>query len=675
MPLTYSHVLTISPLGSYFDHSSQWLTSGEGNAQLVTLRNGLEAASIILFIINTPDIDRRVVSENAIQGVITLMRLHLSRHLVPALNQTSHFSFDGMNKKDLKSSSPPSKRRRVSDANAADGSIVLNSKDVKKVFKYIVSSIELQMTLMERIEGLMLTVSLDDQQVLMLTSGVLPVFEIDCTVSSSYHSKEAFQVRQLQITSISVLTAAFRKYPMHRDIILEDLFPVMLNLPSGKRSLRTYPVRYSSSPSTTLQAMNTKVIGSLLSNGSEPHYMQMITALILSLVHSSVLRPSYGGEQSDITLGTEENGCPATSEKLQSGLRSSILVADTFVRLLLKRCTKSKGDSASEYRPVLINMVEDLLLVLIIPEYPAAELLLAALQRRLNQDISAASPIFKSGMNQQQPEVTYLNCALDVMGKICSVQARLLSLAEDKSLRMITEIPMSNTSSSELEMDCHCKKQHNDVLRIQCDQCNSIFHGSCVGLPDEESIPEQWFCDRCILGRVIVREQPNESEGVTLLFDKIYAMRYVFQSTTGHQIRLINDHMDNMRDPINFHLARWIDEIDQKQIAQTGFQSKRLAISKLFEYWDDCARLKSEPMSDEGSIRVIVSLLTQTSQFFLSFRKQVEFLVKHLSDENPQVLRKLSLKVIEKVSLLVVIQLRCLSKMIDSQPFGFFDYC
>jgi cohesin loading factor subunit SCC2 len=612
------------------------------------LQNGLEAATIILFIINTPDIDRRIVGDDAIRGVITLMRLHLSRHLIPALNQTGNFTSEAWKKKDSSGSPPTSKRRRVSEN--SEGAF-LNTKDVKKVYKCITATIGLQLTLMERIEGLMLMLPLDDQQVLMLTSGVLPVFEVDSTLSSSSNAKEAFQARQLQTTSISVLTAAFRKYPMHRDIVLEDLFPIMLSLPTGKRSLRTFPVRYSSSPSTTLKAMNTEIVGSLLSNGTEPHHIQMMTALILSLVHSCVHRPSYVVEESN--AGGEGNTSPATSAKLQSGLRSSIVVADTFVRCLLKRCTKGKGDSVSEYRPVLINIVEDLLLVLTIPEYPAAELLLAALQRRLNQDLSAASPIFKTSNNQQQQqlEVTYLNCALDVMGKICSVQARLLSVAEDKSLRMITEVPMSNTSSSEHVIDCHCKKQNTDVLRVQCEQCNSIFHGKCVGLPDEESIPEQWFCDRCVLGRIIVREQHRTdiAEEGTLLFDRIYAMRYAFQSATTHQMCLIDDNID---DPIKFHLARWIDEIDQKKISQTGLQLKRLATSKILEYWDSCAGLKPELLSDEGSVRVIVSLLTQTSQFFLSFRKQVEFLVKHLSDENPQVLRKLSLKVIEKVSML-----------------------
>jgi cohesin loading factor subunit SCC2 len=636
----------------------------------VTLQNGLEAASIILFIINTPDIDRRVVSDDAIRGVITLMRLHLSRHLIPALNQTGNFSSEALKKKDSPGSPPASKRRRVSDSSEA---AFLHTKDIKKIYKHITSTLGLQLILMERIEGLMRMLPLDDQQILMLTSGVLPTLNIDCTLLTSSNAKESFQARQLQTTSISVLTAAFRTYPMHRDIVLEDLFPIMLSLPSGKRSLRTFPVRYSSSPSSTLEAMNTEIVGSLLSNGTEPHHIQMITALILSLVQSCVLRPSCVVEERK--TGDEGNDRPVQAEKLQSGLRSSIVVADTFVRFLLKRCTKGKGDSASEYRPVLINIVEDLLLVLTIPEYPAAELLLTAFQRRLNQDLSAASPIFKTGNKQQQPpDVTYLNCALDVMGKICAVQARLLALAEEKSLEIITEVPMSNTSNSEQEIDCHCKKEHTDVLRIQCEQCNSIFHGKCVGLPDKESVPDQWFCDRCVLGRIIVREQhrTNGADGGAPWIDPIYAMRYALLSVTTHQMHLIDDDMD---DPIKFHLARWIDEVDRKNSSQSGLQQKQLATSKLLEYWDSCRALKPEMLSDDGNIRVIVNLLTQTSQFFLSFRKQVEFLVKHLSDDNPQVLRKLSLKVIERVRVRFVQSTLMNGRRNRSNIFYLFCFC
>jgi cohesin loading factor subunit SCC2 len=627
----------------------QWATNGEGQNLVSILRNGLEAAAIVLFIVNTPNIDRRVLSEDAIKGVITLMRLNLSRHLLPALNQAGHYLSDASNKKDPQES-PASKRRRV--CTISDGTFV-NGKDLKNIYKRIVATVDLQLMLMERIEGVVRLISLDDQQVLMVTSGVLPTFEIDINAASMSYSHDVFQVQQLQTTSISILTAAFRKYPMHREIILEDLFPVMLNRPSSKRSLRTFPIRYSSSPSTILQVKNTDIVGSLLSNGIAPHNIQMITALVLSLVHSCVLRPHFTGKgSSNVDDGIET----ATEESLQSGLRSCIVVADTFVRFLLKKCTKSKGDSMSDYRPVLINIIEDLLMVLIVPEYPAAEILLVAFQRRLNQDITLSSPLFCSSTNQQtqsSPDITYLNCAVDVLGKICSVQARLLAYTEANPIRLVPDAQTSHTYNSEQDMDCYCKSQHTDVLRIQCDQCNSLFHGPCVGVPDNESTPDEWYCDSCTLGRIVKREQQrlNVPDVDVAIFDQAYAMRYMFQSMLSQQMRSIDD---KMVDPVKIHLARWIDEIESKRNSISDTSNKelypaRLLLSKLFEYWDTNYGPNGESLSDEGIIRVTICLMTKTSPFILTFRKQVELHLKHMSDDNPQILRKLSLKVIEKV--------------------------
>jgi cohesin loading factor subunit SCC2 len=575
------------------------------------------------------------------------MRLHLSRHLLPALNQSGHFVSERSVQKDDRPTSPALKRRRLSDS--VDGSF-LSAKDLKKVHKHVIATVDLQLLLMERMEGVIISLPMDDQQVLMLTSGVLPAFQVDIQSTLS-NTKESFQAQQLHTTSISILTAVFRKYPMHRDIIIEDLFPIMLNLPTSKRSLRTFPVQYTSSPSTTLQAMNVEVMESLLHNGATPHFIQSITALVLSLVHSCVLKPTYGGAKRPSV--NYDNKLEATSENVQSGLRSSIMVADTFVRLLLKRCTKSKGDTVSEYRPVLTNMVEDLLLVLIIPEYPAAELLLAALQRRFNHDLTAASPIFSSSTKKHPvspPEATYLNCIMDVMGKICSVQARLLAVAEEKPIGMVTEASLSNARKSEEGVDCLCKSKHADVLQVQCERCNSIFHGVCVGLPDAESIPEEWVCDRCVLGRIITREQEkiNEPAHDGTILNRVFAMRYAFQSATSHQMRVVDSKVD---DPIKFHLARWIDEINLTHVTVVpgSCQPKQYVMAKLLDYWDSDTGVTAESLSDEGIVRVIVNMMTQTSQFFLSFRKQIEFLVKHMSDDNPQMLRKLSLKIIEKV--------------------------
>jgi PHD-finger len=276
---------------------------------------------------------------------------------------------------------------------------------------------------------------------------------------------------------------------------------------------------------------------------------------------------------------SEEGEEQQTVGKLQSGLRSSQSVADSFVTQLLKRCSRSKTGGASEYRPILANMVEDLLLVLMIPEYPAAELLLSAFQRRLNQDLTMASPIFGMKNQQPQPEATYLNAAFDAMGKICAVQARILAAARDKPMHMTTDVPMSNTSR-EQDVECHCKNKRTDVLLIQCDHCNTLFHGSCVGIPDKDNLPDEWFCDSCCLGKIVGREQRKVSDNEAAYIDQYYAMHHSFQAVTAHRLGV------DMEDAVHIHLSRWIDELQRKGLADDNTGHPRKIVAQLLEYWD-----------------------------------------------------------------------------------------
>lgn len=621
----------------------QWFTSGEGKDKVAALRGGLEAAAIILFIVNSPGIDRRAVSEDAIEASITLMRHHLSKHLVPALNQTGHFTVAQAKttKQDI-SESPNKKRRRSVGVGSPASSVA--AKDLKKVHKHITGTINLQLVLMDRLENLLQSLPLDDQQVLLLTNGTLPAFEIDCSATQA-GGKDVPPTRQLQTASIAVLTVAFRKYHMHRGIILEDLFPIMLHLPTGKRSLRAFPVRYSSSPSSSLEALNAKLVGPLLSNGMQPHFIQMMTSLVLSLVQACVVRPT-----NVLTNSSNEGEEQQTVGKLQSGLRSCQGVADSFVTELLKRCNRSKAGGAGEYRPILANLVEDLLLVMVIPEYPAAELILMALQRRLNQDLTIASPIFRKKNQQLQPEATYLNAAFDVMGKICAVQARILAAARDKPIHMTTAVPMSNKSSGEVYVECFCKDKHDDVLLIQCDHCNVLFHGPCVGISEKEYLPDEWSCDPCCLRKIVGREQRKVSHNEAAYVDQYYAMHHSFQAATAHRLGL------NVEDAVHFHLARWIDELERKRLVDDSVSSghPRKIVAQLMEYWD-VPGPAAETLSDEGGIRVILALMAKTSPLFITFRKQIEFILKIMSDESAHSQRKLSMKVLEKVRSLLLL--------------------
>ena len=64
----------------------------EGQPLAQKLSMGLEAAAVLLFIMNSPGVDRTVISEDAIEASVVLFRHHLSKNLLPSLNQVGHIT-------------------------------------------------------------------------------------------------------------------------------------------------------------------------------------------------------------------------------------------------------------------------------------------------------------------------------------------------------------------------------------------------------------------------------------------------------------------------------------------------------------------------------------------------------------------------------------------------------
>jgi len=259
-----------------------------------------------------------------------------------------------------------------------------------------------------------------------------------------------------------------------------------------------------------------------------------------------------------------------------------------------------------------------------------------------------ASPVF-SKASQTISEATYLNSAFDAMGKICAVQARILATSRAKPIQMITDddVPMSNhtSTSAEEEVKCHCQESLEDVLVLACDHCNTFFHGQCVGFPDAESIPEQWSCDACCLGKIAVREQRKLSNDEAAFIDQNYALHHSFQAVTAHKLGV-----ENLDDAVHFHLARWVDELERRGLMDVGLKNgahPRKIIARLLEHWD-VPGPAAEPLTDEGGVRVVLAVLANTSPLFRAFRKQIGFLLRLMADESTHSLRKLSLKVVEK---------------------------
>lgn len=562
--------------------------------------------------------DPRALNGDSIEASITLARLHLNKNLIPALNRTGHLTpING-------STTPsPTKKRRLSTGE--DDYVLPPINDLSNVYRHLLSTFNAEEVLLERLEQLVHTIPLDDQQILMLTSGLLPALEINCSVNSSCKGSEG---QRLQLCMISIVTAAFRRYPTHRDTILEDVYPILLRLPTGKRSLRSYPLRYTSfSSATALLELNKAVVGGIILKKQTPSHIQMFTALILSMVQACVERPTYL---------TAEESAESQASGFISGLTGAKKIIECFVDDLVKRCGRTK-DGGMEFRPVLTNMTEDLLIVLLIPEFPVAASFLDSLARRLLVDLNSASSFTPS--KTPSPESTFLTVASDCLGKIFAVEARILAL---QSARPIGVKQPSSTVEKEVSISCYCNcKEQRDVLIIGCQSCRDYFHGCCVGISD---IPDEWTCDSCRLGNIVRRERRKQQEcGMEEYIDEPYAVSHSFQSILSHRLGIMN-----IDDAKKCWLSHWVGDLHQKWSSSSQMATPRRLVLELLEFWESPGP-SGEDATEEGSVRLILYMAAKSSILTNWFRPQLQFILKLMSDTGSQTLRKLSLKTIEKV--------------------------
>lgn len=668
MFMSCRNILTIRGLTVCISMLRQWLST-DGTRLANIQRRGLEAASVLLTIVTTPGIDPRAIQEEVIEASIQLMRSNLMRNILPTLNETA-FTTDSV----TSSAESPSKHRRASLPTFQDGPTSPRKRrrsvaqadapgilvNVKKVHKMVLESMPLQLLLIERLERLAQDLPLDDSHVLILTSACLGSLEVD----PNAHLASA--TLQLQLACLSLITTVFRRNPKHREtILLQDVFPIMLKLPTSKRSMRSFPIRYTSvSSPNALAAWNASLVRDVVSPPPPPHAIQVMTALILQLLQSTVTRPTHPPPAPHGDTAESPEPVPPRSA-LMSGLSRCHALADAFVRHLLHRCargcnTNAKGVSSgvSEFRPVLLHLVQDLLLVFLTPEYPAASVVLSCLTRRLGQDITRASPKLGKSMGLTNNnnnnnsnntkvtlEITYLNTAFDVMGKICALQARLLATHRDKPLKGTPALKHHGLGDDEqgIRLRCFCADERTDKFLIRCDNCHADFHGTCVGI-HRDAIPEEWVCDACRIGRIMERERVPYQLNPQLagLVDEIYALHHSFLSNISHRAGVSSD----FQDAANFHLAQWVDELESKN----ENKHEPLALTaRLLEFWNK-AGPGGEPLTEEGTNRLILSLMATTSPLVQSFRPQVSFLVKVMADESSHTLRKLSLKAVEKVN-------------------------
>jgi hypothetical protein len=733
----------------------------------------LDASSLILAIASSPGVDLRAVNEDAIGAAIALARKHLVNNLLPSLQQNAHLALLVKGKV----SNDNEGGRSVAAATAS------SSRDMKKAYGLVLThTVEPYLKLAERLDRLVRCVPLEDQQLLMLTSGAMRTLELD-PVSGSIALVSTSTAKiglELQKASNALLASVFRRFPLHRNTLLEDLFVMLPKIPApssvrcttanGSNRAAAVPVSYASvEPSQALARWNASVLvpgggtgggaveASTGNTGSiygypqphpqpqKQHYVQNLTVLILSLLLSVVERPAYVSDDNEADPTTERDGDgdkdevdsedegednkeddealrsgkraarksqrssnerAAVQDKIKDGSSSSASStldfrsglaalhywADAVCMHLLKRC-KSPKSSDRDYRPLLASLIDDLLLLWIIPEYSVAEVVLVAMVRRFTVDIAQSSPQILQALNSPMEkaaslETTYLNAAFDQLGRIAAAQARMLAVYRSCTLvptaaaALLGDINTTAPAAAATNrIACFCGEKSNLKFRVACDSCALQYHGPCVGL-GRDDLPDTWDCDACRVAKVLQHARSDSGGSIVVggrggssnddrfrylaqLLDGTYALQHVYVSQLAQR-----EGLPSFRDATRYHLARWAERLasvsagtsvlvdaDSSPSAaapaaassSTDFErTKRAVVVRVLEHWDGPGGPAAEHLSEFGTIRMILSTMAQTSPFLLQFKSQIKNLLAFLSDPI-HALRKLSLKAIEKV--------------------------
>ena len=625
----------------------QWI-KGDAQSLIGVLRHGLEAANIILQIAVTKGVDRRAINLDALEAIVTLYRLHMREHIIPTLNETAHLSFSDQSTHTNPPGSPPRKKRRSAAAKntAFEGVGHALSKEIRRMYNLISSTFQQYYVLMERMQILVKSMILEDHQVLLITNGSLQILEVQGYPNRGYSQSPG---QQMQEACLQIVTAAFGSYPSHRETIVEEILPIIVRLPTAKRSMRAFPVSYTSAASSTMAALNARIMSPFWDQGDgRNHGIQMISALLLSLVQICVKRPTYNNiPQPEQT----EQPAPVNLEPtLTSGLEDCKAVANVVIFELLKRCTRSKyGGSTNEYRAFLTNLVQDLLSVLLIPGYPAAETILFALLGRLRRDIKEASnagPRKSSRGDDSGPENTYLTFCFDLIGKISAVEARILKIQSDRPISVGASTRISS-SNEEVVMGCYCGSTDTDTFCISCDDCNVYYHGKCVGIMTTDNLPGEWICDSCRLGQISKRELRNQRIKDEFIMDDHYILRHAFLSSIAHR-----KGVENIGSAVQYHFARWLDELEMTA-AKAPMENKKAKkiVRELVNKWDSIEpHTHGEELTDEGYNRMLLIIFANKSPLACSFKTQISYILETMGDMRAPHLRKLSLKTIEKMA-------------------------
>ena len=359
----------------------------ERSAGAQTVLRALDCASLALRVLGADGVPKEVYREESIDVLVDFVRHRANRDVFAFYDASYHQIHRGEKARGAdaeddpdaeepasprSSKKSPSKRGRKAKDAASSRPPRRSGTESRKTFadppKLARKMHDVLAGILTQLARLLYTIRLPDATVLQLTSLGVSALEVD-------------GVDLMQARAVDVVAAAFKQYPEHRGLILDNLLVALLKLPTTGRHLRRYMLPEDDAES-----------------------VQAISAMLMRCVQTSV---TFHEAPSDDAKSRLES-LPGDGAGGDSGYGPAFQWSHYFWKELLKGWHSARAQEI-DIKALMQNLVSDLLTALNMPEWPVASLMLLSLCAQL---------LSSHGINS--PEIRVRELAMDFLGQVAA---------------------------------------------------------------------------------------------------------------------------------------------------------------------------------------------------------------------------------------------------------------
>ncbi|CAN7035053.1 unnamed protein product [Brassica oleracea var. botrytis] len=549
----------------------------------------LESIHASLAVMANSDMPKQLYKEEVIERI-----LEFSRHQMMAVmsaydpsyrsasKPADNVAFEGCDDDDDldPDMSSASKRRRTGKSGK------VKKSGVNRISGAVNTALQKLCTILGLLKDLFFVERLSDSCILQLLKTSTTTFLVE-------------NIQLLQLKAISLIGGIYNSYAQHRTYVIDELSQLLWKLPSSRRVLRTY-----------------------LLPDEEQKQIQMVTALLIQLVHNSTSLPETLRQASCANSILETPVDDGYLTKCHEAVTETCCL---FWTRVLERFASAKAQDASEIKVMIENLVNDLLTALNLPEYPSVSPIL---------EVLCVILLHNGGLKSK--DVSARSMAIDLLGTIAARLKQDSVLCSGDRFWALLESDTETKLDQSVTKDCALCLGKRAGNLLGCQICQRQFHADCLGLKEVDIPSRNWHCPFCISKRQLLVLQSyckTDTKG-TVMLESEEDPNMVTQTEVVQQM-LLNYLQDaGSVDEVHtficwFYLCLWYKDVPKSQ--------------KKFKYY--IARLKAKSIIRNSgattsfltrdAIKKITLALGLNSSFSRGFDKILHMLLASLRENSP----------------------------------------